>query len=56
MLIFNERQLVHVLAEYENHYNTHRPHRALKQLPPIADVDIDRDGTEPCGGPRSLVV
>jgi putative transposase len=25
MLIFNERQLVHVLAEYERHYNTHRP-------------------------------
>ena len=28
-LIFRERQLVRVLAEYENHYNTHRPHRAL---------------------------
>ncbi len=40
MLIFNERQLLHVLAEYENHYNTHRPHRSLKQLPPNADVDI----------------
>jgi putative transposase len=25
MLIFTERQLVRVLAEYENHYNTHRP-------------------------------
>ena len=31
MLIFHERQLVHVLAEYENHYNTHRPHRTLEQ-------------------------
>ena len=28
-LIFSERQLVRVLAEYEKHYNTHRPHRAL---------------------------
>ena len=28
-LIFRERQLVRVLAEYEKHYNTHRPHRAL---------------------------
>lgn len=38
MLIFHERQLVRVLDEYEIHYNTHRPHRALKQRPPIADV------------------
>jgi transposase InsO family protein len=41
MLIFNERQLVHVLSEYERHYNTHRPHRALDQLSPIA-ADADR--------------
>jgi putative transposase len=43
MLIFSERQLVHVLGEYEEHYNTHRPHRSLQQLPPIADVDIGAD-------------
>jgi putative transposase len=36
MLILNERQLVQVLAEYEDHYNTHRPHRALEQRSPIA--------------------
>ena len=35
MLIFHERQLRHVLTEYENHYNTHRPHRALAQCSPI---------------------
>jgi transposase InsO family protein len=35
MLIFHERQLVHVLTEYEHHYNTHRPHRALEQRSPI---------------------
>ena len=29
MLIFSERLLVHVLGEYENHYNTHRPHRSF---------------------------
>ena len=40
MLIFNERQLRHVLSEYEDHYNTHRRHRALERLPPIAGVDI----------------
>jgi hypothetical protein len=35
ILIFHECQLVHVLAEYETHDNTHRPHRALEQRPPI---------------------
>jgi len=35
---------VHVLSEYENHYNTHRPHRALEQLPPISDAGLDRGG------------
>jgi putative transposase len=43
MLIFSERQLVHVLGEYEEHYTTHRPHRSLQQLPPIADIDIGAD-------------
>jgi putative transposase len=28
-LIFGRRQLVSVLAEYTDHYNVHRPHRAL---------------------------
>ena len=45
ILIVNERHLGQVLAEYETHFNTHRPHRALGQaapLRPIADpVDAD---------------
>ncbi|MDQ6852014.1 MAG: integrase core domain-containing protein [Actinomycetota bacterium] len=40
MLIFSERQLVRVLAEYETHYIGHRPHRALDQRPPIAGAAI----------------
>jgi putative transposase len=36
MLIFHERQLVRVLAAYEAHYNTHRPHRALDHQSPVA--------------------
>ena len=32
MLIFSERQLRRVLTEYEDHYNTHRPHRSLEAL------------------------
>jgi putative transposase len=35
ILIFRERQLRHVLTEFEDHYNTHRPHRALAQCSPI---------------------
>jgi transposase InsO family protein len=42
MLIFGERQLRHVLAEYERHYNTQRPRRALGQLPPMGDAAIER--------------
>jgi putative transposase len=33
MLIFGCRQLRAVLAEYADHYNGHRPHRALGQAP-----------------------
>jgi putative transposase len=35
MLIFGGRQLRSVLAEYVEHYNDHRPHRALGQAPPL---------------------
>jgi putative transposase len=35
MLIFGCRQLRSVLAEYADHYNAHRPHRALEQEPPL---------------------
>ncbi len=34
MLITSERHLQPVLGEYADHYNTHRPHRALHQNPP----------------------
>jgi putative transposase len=35
MLILGCRQLRSVLTEYANHYNGHRPHRALGQAPPL---------------------
>lgn len=35
MLIFGCRQLERVLGEYVLHYNGHRPHRALRQAPPL---------------------
>jgi putative transposase len=34
MLIFGERHLRHVLAGYAAHYNTARPHQALRLRPP----------------------
>jgi len=34
MLITGERHLRLVLREYIDHYNVHRPHRALHQSPP----------------------
>ena len=35
MLVVGCRQLRSVLAEYVDHYNLHRPHRALGQAPPL---------------------
>jgi putative transposase len=34
ILIFGRRHLEHVLRVYRRHYNEHRPHRALRLLPP----------------------
>jgi putative transposase len=34
LLITSERHLRLILSEYANHYNAHRPHRALCQSPP----------------------
>ena len=34
MLIFGERHLRSVMAEYARHYNGRRPHRALQFQPP----------------------
>ena len=34
-LIWNRRHLMMVLREYEDFYNSHRPHRALDQATPL---------------------
>src|SRR6266508_3998609 len=39
MLIFGCQQLRSVLAEYADHYNSHRPHRALGQAPPFESAE-----------------
>jgi transposase InsO family protein len=40
MLIFGERHLRRVLAEYSRHYNTRRPHRTLHLRPPRPSLPI----------------
>ena len=40
MLIFGERQLRRVLAEYTVHYNRRRPHRSLQLHPPRPDTPV----------------
>ena len=35
LLIVGPRHLQHVLASYTPHYNEHRPHRSLRQRPPL---------------------
>jgi len=45
-LIWNLPHLMHLLREYEQHCNTHRPHRALGQATPhrpVPDNVIDLD-------------
>ena len=46
MLIFSERHLLSVLAEYEAHYNGRRPHRSRQLCPPRPDhpvADLSRE-------------
>ncbi len=34
-IIWNRHQLEQLVVDYIEHYNTHRPHRSLKQRPPL---------------------
>jgi transposase InsO family protein len=36
ILIINQRHAAAALSEYQDHYNHHRPHRALRQAAPHA--------------------
>jgi hypothetical protein len=40
ILIFGERHLRRVLAEYAAHYNMQRPHRALQLRPPRPESPV----------------
>ncbi|MFE5157831.1 integrase core domain-containing protein [Streptomyces sp. NPDC056697] len=45
-LVWNQRHLLHALREFEQHYNSHRPHQGIADArplhplpPPITDPD-----------------
>jgi putative transposase len=40
VLILNEAHARQVLAEYQSHYNQHRPHQARQQRPPNAGEQL----------------
>jgi putative transposase len=42
MLIFGERHLRSVLAQYSAHYNRQRPHRALQLRPPRPQAPVPK--------------
>ena len=53
MLIFGQRHLRTILAEYEGHYNGRRPHRSLQLHPPrpdcpVADLSQERIKRQAC--------
>ena len=39
-MIWNQRHLMTVLREYEDFYNTHRPHRTLNQAAPLRPLPM----------------
>jgi putative transposase len=56
ILIINAAHLRKVLADYEDHFNAHRPHRALNQasplrpLPDLSDADTKVTRRDRLGG------
>ena len=55
MLIFGQRHLRLVLAEYEAHYNGRRPHRSLQLRPPRPDhpvADLSQEADQAPARPR----
>ena len=47
ILIVSRRQLEQVLRVYVDHYNSHRPHRALELTPPIPHQRLRAVNSDP---------
>ena len=45
-LVWNQRHLIAVLREYEDYYNTHRPHRTLNQAAPLRPLPEEVAGLD----------
>src|SRR2546426_661249 len=54
LLIVSRAQLERVLRIYVDHYNTHRPHRALELTPPMPGRRLHLVGSRPSASPLSL--
>ncbi|WP_200826177.1 integrase core domain-containing protein [Kibdelosporangium aridum] len=52
VLILNETHARQVLAEYQQHYNQHRPHQARQQRPPETHQQPDTVHTTNARKPR----
>ena len=52
-LIWNQRHLMKVLREYEDFYNSHRPHRALDQAAPLRSLPGGVTDLESFPGPAA---
>ncbi len=46
-IIWNQRQLHRLVTDYVEHYNGHRPHRALHQRAPTAPADHELESPSP---------
>jgi transposase InsO family protein len=47
-LIWNQRHLLHALREFEDHYNSHRPHQGIANARPLHPMPA------PIAGPRQI--
>ena len=45
-IIWNQRQLEHLVIDYIDHYNSHRPHRSLNQRPPASTKPPNANGPQ----------
>ena len=45
-IIWNQRQLEHLVTDYIDHYNAHRPHRSLNQRLPASTKPPNANGQQ----------